>query len=43
MKDDEEWSQIRFMARIGIITIPRADNYGSVLQAYAIQQFVKEK
>lgn len=42
MKDDEEWSQIRFMARIGIITIPRADNYGSVLQAYAIQQFVNE-
>lgn len=30
------------MTRIGIITIPRADNYGSVLQAYAMQQFVNE-
>ena len=30
------------MTRIGIITIPRADNYGSALQAYAMQQFVNE-
>ena len=30
------------MTKIGIITIPRADNYGSVLQAYAIQQFINE-
>lgn len=30
------------MKKIGIITIPRADNYGSVLQAYAIQQFIDE-
>lgn len=30
------------MTKIGIITIPRADNYGSVLQAYAMQQFVNE-
>lgn len=30
------------MSEIGIITIPRADNYGSVLQAYGIQQFVNE-
>ena len=30
------------MKKVGIITIPRADNYGSVLQAYAIQQFINE-
>lgn len=28
------------MSKIGILTIPRADNYGSVLQAYAMQAFV---
>ncbi len=28
------------MYKIGILTIPRADNYGSVLQAYAMQRFV---
>lgn len=30
------------MSKVGIITIPRADNYGSVLQAYAVQQFINE-
>ena len=30
------------MNKVGIITIPRANNYGSVLQAYAIQQFIQE-
>lgn len=28
------------MNKIGIITIPRADNYGSVSQAYAMQKFI---
>ena len=28
------------MKKVGILTIPRADNYGSVLQAFAMQQFL---
>ena len=28
------------MKKIGILTIPRADNYGSVLQAFAVQKFI---
>ena len=28
--------------KVGIITIHRASNYGAVLQAYALREFIKE-